>query len=754
MSNSLFGSLSQTLDALDVDVSQPQDGSKLEAIYEIVRAINARSAPQEVVDVLTAQLRPFIRFDSLFISLVRDGALEAIACSQTDNGFRAAHPVVYPDANLWPLVERGEMWSEDNWTSSHTEDDPVRAFINVPLRANKRSIGVLHLDAFVPRQWTLDELRLARLIGELIGGAVDGAELLREREEREREHAANLAVLRAIQEATSEGICLISPRGELVSYNRRFVELWRLDEQTEALHSEAGTMMSYVLEQLADPDEFLLKLTILFEEPTARAQDEVALSDGRVFERYSAPAIAPEMEEKASHNLGRVWTFSDITERKRAEHQLAHQAFYDTVTGLPNRIFFGERLKHALKNLSRTRHNLSVLFLDLDRFKVINDSLGHDMGDRLLVQVAARLRDSLRPNDIAARFGGDEFVVLLEDILAPEDATMVAERIATALNSPFHLDSHTIGVTASVGVVIVSDPDESPDNILRKADVAMYRAKHAGKGRYEVFSDSHARAAMEELQMELDLAVALKQNEFEVFYQPLVHLEQKRVRAFEALVRWRHPRRGVIAPDAFISIAEQSGLIVPLGDFVLREAIAQAKRWSDAYDFPILMHVNLSAHQLEGTKLVPSVSHMLSETGLPASQLIVEITESVLMSDPDNATHQLESLKKLGVGIAVDDFGTGYSSLAYLEIFPFDLLKIDRAFVARMDKSQTLVKAVAGLGQALGLEIAAEGIESQTQLEMLQSFGVGWAQGFLFSRPVQASQAEIFLQNNLEEMLP
>ena len=722
----------------------PQNVAELETIYAIVRRINARSSPQQVVDVLVEQLASFIYFDSLFITLLRDDTLESVAHSRTDHRFEAitrtdedAHP-------LWGIVEHGGLHSEEDGYWSH-----VRAFINVALRVADRTVGVLHFDAFSPRAWTSAELRLARLVGELIGGAVESAELLRERDERAREHAENLAILRAVQEASSEGICLVSRTGELLSYNRRFAQLWHLDEQTEAFHAEAGTVMGFVLEQLADPDEFLIRISALFDQPDAQVQDEIALRDGRIFERFSAPALAPSPEgEGATRAIGRVWTFSDISSRKETERQLKHQAFYDAVTGLPNRVLFGERLNRALKTLARTRRKLAVLFLDLDRFKVVNDSLGHETGDRLLVEVAVRLRASLRPGDLAARFGGDEFVVLLEDVASAEDAIVVAQRIADALSAPFHLAGRPISVTASVGIVIGGDPNESPDDILRKADVAMYRAKNGGKARYQLFSESLSHAAMDELQLELDLSSAIKKGELELFYQPIIDLTTGHIGAFEALLRWHHRERGWVAPLEFIRIAEESGLIVSIGEWVLRMACAQAQKWSDEWGQPIVMHVNISARQLELVDMVAQIARILGETGLAAAQLMLEITESALMSDAPGAARQLETIKSTGAGVSIDDFGTGYSSFAYLELFPLDALKIDRSFVARMDKSQTLVRAITSLGGALDLQIVAEGVETDEQLATVRALGVRWAQGYLFSEPVPADQAGALLRAN------
>jgi len=715
---------------------------ELSAIFGVVSSLNAHLSPQEIVDVLASELSPLVRFDSLFVSLVRGERLEMIAGigQDSDSSFSVGegHPT-------WALLENGGIWSDDDCSARFGEWG-IRAFINVPLRAHGRNVGVLHFDATSPRAWTRSEIRLCRVVGELVGAVIEGTELLRERDAQNAAHAEASALLRAIQEASAEGICLVSAEGELLSTNQRFTALWKIDAAHEADLRESGALMSHVLEQLADPDEFLATVSDLWEHPEALARHEVSLRDGRVFERYSAPAIAPATPSSPSHYFGRIWTFSDITERKRTEQKLAQQAYYDSITGLPNRVLFCQRLARALQGLARAPRRLAVLFLDLDRFKIINDSLGHDAGDQLLIQVAERLRESLRPGDTAARFGGDEFVVLLEDIGTPEASVAIADRIALALAPPFHLGEHSnVSVTASVGIVVASDPCETPEEVLRKADVAMYRAKNGGKARYQLFSEALSVVAMERLQLELELSSAIKQREIEVFYQPILDLRSDRISAFEALIRWNRAGKGLVSPAEFIPIAEESDLIVSLGEYVLRVACEQARAWGEEFGFPMGMHVNLSARQFEKGDLVAQVARILHESGLPASQLMVEITESALMSDPKSAALQLERLKATGVCVAVDDFGTGYSSLAYLECFPIDSLKIDRSFVARLESSQTLVRAITSLGHAMGLQIVAEGIENAAQLEAIRGFGCRYGQGFLFSRPVPASEARALL---------
>ena len=718
-------------------------GAELQALLSLAREINARHTPAELVARLSAHLKPFISFDNLFLSFLNDQGLQMVASSGEKPYFPFLERRKWNDHPIWQILDKGWMWSENDFKCENNNPattQTVRAFINVPLMVENRAIGVLHFDAFSPRRWSENELRLARFVGEQVAAVVEGAELLRQHAESESALAQSLALLRATQEAAAEGICLVNEAGELVSYNRRFAQLWQISPTEEADLAATGQLMSAILQKHADPDEFLLKIGELYENPRESARDEVILSDGRTFERYSAPALAPD-----GRSFGRIWTFDDISERKRAEQQLAHQAFYDVVTGLPNRVLLSERLRRALTRLGRSSSALGVLFLDLDRFKVVNDSLGHEKGDQLLAQVAARLQEALRPGDTAARFGGDEFVVLLEEIQTSGDATRIADRISQALAAPFHLGEHEVGVTVSIGIVFCEGAGENAEDLLRKADIAMYRAKNGGKAQYQIFSETTAAADLERLQLEIDLASALKRGEIEVFYQPLMDLNGDRISAFEALVRWNHPRFGLVCPAQFVPLAEETGHIFALGAHVLRVACEQAQLWSEKWAFPVLMHVNLSVRQFETCDLSAQIARVLAETELPGAQLVLEITESMLMRDAHSATRQLHELKTLGVKLAIDDFGTGYSSLAYIERFPLDMLKIDRAFVARLGEGSSLVRAVTSLGQALGLEVVAEGIETLAQFEAVRALGCRWGQGFLFSRPLPAAEAEVFM---------
>ena len=424
---------------------------------------------------------------------------------------------------------------------------------------------------------------------------------------------------------------------------------------------------------------------------------------------------------------------------------MVHQALHDALTGLPNRALFLDRLQHALARASRAGTDVAVLFLDLDRFKTVNDSLGHAAGDQLLCTVSERIASCMRTADTAARLGGDEFAVLLEDLASTREAVGVAERIIAALDAPVLVAGREVLVSASIGI---ATGDGGSEDLLRHADVAMYRAKATGKGRYAMFEQGMQAEVIERLELEADLQRAVDRGEIEVFYQPIMRLGSEELAGHEALVRWRHPTRGLMSPLSFVPVAEETGLIVPVGRFVLREACRQAAAWQAMVPGELTMHVNLSGRQLEDPALVGEVSSILRETGLPAGRLVLEITETVLMHDTEATIERLRSLRALGVRLAVDDFGTGYSSLRYLNRFPLDVLKMAKPFVdglATQSEDPALARAIIDLGSNLGLQIVAEGIEGADQLVQLRRLGCPLGQGFLFSRPLPAPEAETHL---------
>jgi diguanylate cyclase (GGDEF)-like protein/PAS domain S-box-containing protein len=463
--------------------------------------------------------------------------------------------------------------------------------------------------------------------------------------------------------------------------------------------------------------------------------------------RFWATGSVTPLRDGAGRLRGFTKVMRDFTERRMAEERMAHEAVHDVLTGLPNRALFMDHLQRAIARAKRHGDYLfAVLFLDLDRFKVINDSLGHVVADQLLVETARKLEAAVRPEDMVARFGGDEFTVFLDDIKDVTDATRVANRIREELTSPFNLGGNEVFTSASIGIALSSHGYERPEEALRDADTAMYRAKAMGKARYEIFDKSMHERAMALLGLETDLRRAIERREFRVHYQPIVSLETGRIAGFEALVRWQHPERGLLAPVEFIDVAEETGLIIPVGQWILEEACRQMNLWQGRFraDPPLMISVNLCIKQFSQPDLIELIKSMLLETGFDARNLKLEITESVAMENVAAVSAMLSRLRRLGIKFYIDDFGTGYSSLSYLHRLPVGTLKIDRSFVSRMsarDENMEIVRTIIQLAHNLKMEVIAEGVETVEQLDQLKALKCEYAQGYLFSEPVDAETA-------------
>ncbi|MEH1853059.1 MAG: EAL domain-containing protein [Nostoc sp.] len=442
-------------------------------------------------------------------------------------------------------------------------------------------------------------------------------------------------------------------------------------------------------------------------------------------------------------------------QRQQVEEKIRYQALHDVLTGLPNRLLFNELLTKTLPNATRNGESLAVIFLDLDRFKVINDTLGHTLGDELLQSVSQRLKDSLRGGDTIARWGGDEFTILLPRVNDIEEVNLVACRILQALEDAFHLQGHELYVTASLGIALLDNNSPDTETLIQHADAALYYAKDKGRNNYQFYSVSLSAKNPEFLTLEKSLRYALERNEFTLYYQPRVNIATGEITGMEALLRWQHPEMGLVAPSIFIPLVEESGLIIPIGEWVLRTACSQNKAWQDAGLPPMTIAVNLSLKQFRQPKLVETIAKILAETGLEPRFLELEITETTAIEDLDFTRRVLENIQQMGIYISIDDFGTGHSSLSRLQLLPLHNLKIDKSFIqdlTRDVKVAHIIKAIVGLGQSLGLKLTAEGVEKEEELEFLKSINCEDVQGFLFYRPLSAQKATEILESKRPEL--
>ena len=550
---------------------------------------------------------------------------------------------------------------------------------------------------------------------------------------------ASEARFRSVFDHSAVGIALLENDGRVVAANPALQQF---------LGYDADELLNRKMYQLVPEDDAgdlasTLSAIAGGAVPDITIEQRYARRDGEVA--WAALTMSRAHDRFNGQSLGIIAMVQDIGTRKTLEARLTHQASHDPLTNLPNRALFKQRLELALQR-ARQRDHVVVMFLDVDNFKAVNDGSGHGAGDQLLVVAAARLLNATRGSDTVARFGGDEFAILLENVRDDDEARIVAERITRTMHQPIHVGNESVVTGVSIGIARPHFETDGADEVLRNADVAMYSAKGSGKGRYQFFEPAMHTAVVDRVELEADLrrAASAPASAFVLHYQSLVQLDTGTVVGVEALLRWNHRRRGELQPADFITVAEETGLIVPIGRWVLREACTQAFAWW--HDMPDSVHmsvaVNVSGRQLQNSSFVSDVAEALADSGLPPSRLVLEITETVIMQRTEIIMQRLRELKELGVHIAIDDFGTGYSSLSYLQQFPIDIIKIDKAFIEGMDRDPAgaaLTRTIIGLGWTLGLSTVAEGVEHTSQRETLAQLGCAVGQGFLFAKPVAAA---------------
>jgi diguanylate cyclase (GGDEF)-like protein/PAS domain S-box-containing protein len=699
------------------------------------RVVGRRAA--QTVDRVTELLS---RNEARFRAMVRDSN-DIMAIVDVDGRLVYASPVTERILGLDP----DSLVGTDAFDLIHPED---RAMAQEAFASTRDGRDADRVEVRLRRAdgtWRVMEAVATNLLDDpSVEGLVVSARDLTDRRQAEAELREAQERFRSAFEHAPIGMALVTIEGRLFRVNRALVQILGRGE-SELL---AASLLDLCLPD--DREQCRESMSRLFTGVTqhVRLEQRFLHHDGHPVWVSISASLVRDVHEQPMYLVCQI---EDIGERRASGEALAHQAVHDPLTGLPNRLLFVERLGRALQDAEPQRARVAVLFLDLDRFKVVNDSLGHSAGDRLLVAVADRLSSTLGPNDVVARFGGDEFTILCPDVTSEETAELVAERIAAVISRPVALLEGEVFVTASIGIALsggagtAGGAADTPETLLRNADAAMYRAKELGRDRAELFDAREHHRAVDDLRTGNALHRAIERRELRVHYQPVIDLDSARLVGFEALIRWEHPERGLIPPMEFVPLAEETGLIVPLGVWALEEACTQAVRWHEAApdDPPLTMSVNLSPRQLAEPALPNDVARVLHATGIHPSALWLEITESTLMRDTESALSVLNALRALGLHLAVDDFGTGYSSLAYLERLPVEALKIDRSFVdgvgVRKD-STAIVGAVVGLARALQLTTVAEGIETPDQLRRLRAMGCELAQGYLFgpARPPEA----------------
>ncbi|MBT3884248.1 MAG: EAL domain-containing protein [Rhodospirillaceae bacterium] len=617
----------------------------------------------------------------------------------------------------------------------------LRQSVVAAISGREMPYGILAVHGGAELKHGPDDINFLESMAYVLGVAVERA--LSEEAIRESEYRFELAV-----KGSNDGIWDWDIKRDRTYISARWKTMIGFDEKSRFDNMEAW------IDNIHSEDQELfrsaLKSHLSGEAPYFICEHRMLHHDGTYRWMLARGLAVRDTAGKATRIAG---SLSDINENKHTEHQLLKDALHDSLTGLPNRALFTDRVTQAISRTMRNSDFLfAVMFLDFDRFKMVNDSLGHSYGDQMLIEISYRLRDCVREIDTVARLGGDEFAILLEDIDAEDEAEEVARRINKLLGGPFRLADKDIVSNASIGIAFSSLGYSHPEEMIRDADIAMYQAKSQGRARHIVFDKGMHVLAVTQLEIETDLRQAIENDEFLLYYQPVMNAENEKISGFEALIRWQHPRRGFVPPGDFIAIAEETKLIIPIGRWVIREAAKQARIWQRAFPKQELnVSVNIAPQQFTDPNLIDDIRDALAETKLPGQRLKVEITESAIMENPHEVTQRLNQIREMGVQLHVDDFGTGYSSLSHLHRFPIDALKVDRSFVISMgesDENMEIVRTIIALAHNLKLKTVAEGVETRGALEQLKKLGCDFAQGYFFSRPLEVSDATKFISKN------
>lgn len=552
----------------------------------------------------------------------------------------------------------------------------------------------------------------------------------------------SLSLTRVTLDSTTDGMIIVDNEGSIVDFNSHFCEMWNIPKPLIKTNNK-NAILEYIYKQVDRPDVLMEKFHELSYDIEKTSTAIFHFKNGQIIEQFSFPRL---LDDKV---IGRIWSFRDVTEKHRLSEKLEYQATHDPLTDLPNRLLLYDRLNQAIAHATRHHSKIGVFFLDLDRFKLINDSLSHDVGDELLKSVSERMLESLREEDTLARLGGDEFVIITPSIFSQDNLLFIANRLQSIFNTPFEIAGRKLKITSSIGISVYPDDGTSPELLLRNADLAMYGSKAAGKNQYQFYIKQLGEDALKKLEIETELRVALDNQEFVLFYQPQYNSLTNKIVAIEALIRWQHPIRGLLNPIDFLPYALDSGLIVPIGEWVLKQACMQNKIWQDQNILFARVAVNISAQQLKALNFIEMVKNTLNEAGLNPEYLELEISENVILAD-SNISEILHQLRLMNVHISLDDFGTGNSSLSYLRKANVDRIKIDQSFIKNIDinsKDEVMIQSILNIAKSMDLNVVAEGVETIDQMNFLNNLACEEIQGYYYSQPLLPDKLEPFLRN-------